>query len=268
MSSDHAQALVHAALLFAATLSFAMVLGLVGQVHTTQMGMLAALSVQQIGVVGGLTALWMRRSKLAWRVVLGRVSSTGHWALAVCLAAPGLVLLQAPLLEAWASLIGAPEPQWYAVALNLDGPGAAAAVFIAVAVIPPICEELFFRGYLLHRLRSLGAVNAVVIQALIFTLYHNDAYGVPVYLVTGTILGAVRLYAGALWPAIVIHAINNVLGVLDFDRGESLYDMMGPLGLLLGAVLVGAAVFLVRPYSDAERYERVTEPEQGDQRGE
>ncbi len=241
---SHALGLLHAALVFFASLCFAVLISAFGELHTTQLGMLGVLTGQQIAIVAGLTIVFVTRADFGWRPILGHSQAPVRWLVIVALGAPGLILIQAPLLEWWAAVTNTLEPPWYAIALDLNGPWRSLAVFVAVAVVPPICEELFFRGYLMHRLRTLGNTGAITLQAVIFALYHNDIYGMPIYLITGVILGLIRLRADALWPAIVLHAINNLLGVLDYHRGTSLYEVLGEGAFGIGAALTTVAVVL------------------------
>ncbi|MFT7625115.1 MAG: membrane protease YdiL (CAAX protease family) [Myxococcota bacterium] len=153
-----------------------------------------------------------------------------------------LVILQTPALEAWGRLTGTQPLIWYDL-LDWDGPLQAAGIFAAIAVIAPICEELFFRGYLLDRFARLGPAVAIALQAGLFALYHGDLYGLPVYLVSGVALGVLRLASGSLVPAMVLHAGNNALGILEIVRGTAFTEGLGSVGIVGSAgIVVGLAV--------------------------
>jgi sodium transport system permease protein len=97
----------------------------------------------------------------------------------------------------------------------------AAAVLFAMAVIPALFEEAFFRGYLFAALRTAGnAWTAIAVSAAIFGLFHAI---VPNPLaserllsstLTGLVLGWVRWRTGSVLPGTVLHLCHNGLLML------------------------------------------------------
>lgn len=236
----------HLLLAFAAAVAFGVVAGLlIGDPLASQATMLGHLASQQLLVLGGLTVVWVSQAPFGWRAVLGRTPSPTAWLAAALLGAIGYIVLYTPLVALWAEATGTTEPRWYATALALDGPGRVLAVFGAAALVPAVCEELFFRGYVLSRLEASGPWVAVAIQAIAFAAYHMDLYGLPVYLMSGLVLGLVRVTSGALWPCVVLHATNNAVGIVDYHRGETLSATLGAGSVAIGAGLVALAVALV-----------------------
>lgn len=85
---------------------------------------------------------------------------------------------------------------------------------LAIGVIAPIGEELIFRGAILRLLKTrMPAYGAVFVQALLFGFYHLNLVQAPPTAVLGIFLGLVVLYTGSLWPAIIIHIVNNSLAI-------------------------------------------------------
>jgi membrane protease YdiL (CAAX protease family) len=87
--------------------------------------------------------------------------------------------------------------------------------FIAVALITPVVEELFFRG-IVHRglEKSLGFLPGATLSALIFALAHFDwRLYAPIF---GLGFGFAFLVhkTGSIWPSIAGHFIINSLGVI------------------------------------------------------
>lgn len=224
---------------------------------TTQFGVLGALLVQQLLVVLTLTLYFALATGQGTAVLIG-APATGKWWLAAALLAPAFVLLQSPALDVWGALTHVTPPDWYDRAVALNGVGRTLLVFFAVAIVPPLCEELLFRGYLQWRFRSLGPAGAIALQAALFTLFHFDLYGLPVYFLSGLLLGSIRHFSAALWPCVLIHAANNGLSILDLARGESLYELMGVWGLVAALALAFSGALVA---FSAHR-ERVTEPQQ------
>jgi sodium transport system permease protein len=84
-------------------------------------------------------------------------------------------------------------------------------IWLTVAVTPAICEEALFRGFILNGLRSMGAVPAIGISALLFGIAHASIYRLLPTMFLGIILGIVVWRTGSLLCAIVLHALNNGL---------------------------------------------------------
>nr|PZN71864.1 MAG: hypothetical protein DIU55_07790 [Bacillota bacterium] len=82
------------------------------------------------------------------------------------------------------------------------------------ALVPAICEELSFRGYVLGALRSLGPSAAVVLTGLLFGALHLSL----VRLVPLTLLGMLWALAvqrsGSILPGMIMHLINNGTALL------------------------------------------------------
>ncbi len=94
----------------------------------------------------------------------------------------------------------------------------ARGVFLAVIVIgmfAPVGEELFFRGYMLTRLRGAWSAGpAVLVTALAFGLIHGELVHGLLAAGIGLYLGVVVERAGSVVPAVICHAVNNTVSVL------------------------------------------------------
>jgi CAAX protease family protein len=79
-----------------------------------------------------------------------------------------------------------------------------------VVVVAPFVEEFFFRGFLYQALRnSWGTILGIVGSALIFAFIHFafDKF-VPLFFL-GVALAMLFEKTGAIWPCIMLHALNN-----------------------------------------------------------
>ncbi|HEX8035449.1 MAG TPA: type II CAAX endopeptidase family protein [Ktedonobacterales bacterium] len=86
---------------------------------------------------------------------------------------------------------------------------------LAAVVIAPICEEVFFRGYLFGGLlRGMNVWLATIVSALLFTLVHGDIGSAVPLLVIGLILPVLRWRTGSLWPGVALHTVNNLIAAL------------------------------------------------------
>lgn len=132
-------------------------------------------------------------------------------------------------LSGWTDL-----PQWFLV--------------LGLAIVPAVCEELFFRGLLLQSLRRRRADwVAVVISGLAFGLFHFlvESSVAPLrFLVTsamGMVLGWVCLRSGSVLPAVLLHAVNNaILTSLALSREQ--WQATPPSSGLVAGVLIGCTL--------------------------
>ncbi|HEY7309329.1 MAG TPA: ABC transporter permease subunit/CPBP intramembrane protease [Gemmataceae bacterium] len=89
-------------------------------------------------------------------------------------------------------------------------------IVVAVAVVPAVVEELFFRGYLQSALLGvLRPRSAVLSSAALFALFHvilGSVLAVERFvpsLLLGVLLGWMCWRTGSVWPGMVLHALHN-----------------------------------------------------------
>jgi ABC-2 type transport system permease protein/sodium transport system permease protein len=94
-------------------------------------------------------------------------------------------------------------------------------ILTALAVVPAVAEELFFRGYLFRATAvRWGGWSAVGATALLFALFHAfGASGITLQrivpsLLMGVALGALALRSGSVLPGMILHSLNNALLLL------------------------------------------------------
>lgn len=95
---------------------------------------------------------------------------------------------------------------------NLTQPLEYLVAFIALVVIPPVAEELLFRGYLFGRLRErLGFWATTIAVSVVFGIVHMQwNVGIDVA-VLSVFLCYLRERTGTIWASMVLHAIKNGL---------------------------------------------------------
>lgn len=84
-----------------------------------------------------------------------------------------------------------------------------------MAVLVPIIEEVIDRGLIQSSFAHRGRTQAVLISALIFTVFHPPANFVTTY-IAGVILGIQFWNSGTLWFSTITHATYNGLVQLDW----------------------------------------------------
>ncbi len=100
----------------------------------------------------------------------------------------------------------------------LEGPMTAQRMImmlLVLAVVPGICEELAFRGFVLSGLRHMGHKwQAILISAFFFGVTHAIFQQSIVACMLGVILGFIAVQTGSLIPCIVYHVLHNSFALL------------------------------------------------------
>lgn len=85
---------------------------------------------------------------------------------------------------------------------------------LVLAIIPAICEELFFRGFVQQTLmKKYSPLIAIFLSALIFSAVHLQLYGFVPRLILGMLLGFLLYVSGSITPGIVAHACFNMMSI-------------------------------------------------------
>lgn len=96
-------------------------------------------------------------------------------------------------------------------------------VYVTLAVIAPVAEELLFRGYLFGRVRQqLSAAATIVLTAVVFSVLHlgigqleSLQWNIAIAtFVLGLSIGIAREVTGSVWAGIIIHMIQNTIAFL------------------------------------------------------
>jgi sodium transport system permease protein len=149
--------------------------------------------------------------------------------------------------------------------------------YLLLAVLPAICEELAFRGFILSGLRHLGSKRwAIGLTAVFFGIAHGMIQQSISAAVLGLVLGYIAVQTGSLVPCMLFHMTYNGLGfsttllpglAKQYPRlsllfhetapGEILYNW--PVLAVCGAASILPLVWLLRlPYL-ATREEQISD---------
>ena len=100
--------------------------------------------------------------------------------------------------------------------------------FVLIALAPAVCEEFLFRGYILTAFRSkYKVINAILVSSVLFGLYHMSVIRFCGTFALGVLHCYVVVKTGSLIPVMLMHFINNGLGVIQIYAP----DMLAPVGL-------------------------------------
>jgi membrane protease YdiL (CAAX protease family) len=152
---------------------------------------------------GSFQAAWMIKAIVL--VVLGSLAGGEVMAWLQLSAWPeGLAGIQALLLENDQA-----NQQAVDAILAATGPGSWAVVFLTVALVPAVVEEVFFRGALYGIMQERGHRFAFWGSSLLFAAVHLQFFAFPGLLFIGLALGAVRRVTGHIQYGIWAHLVNN-----------------------------------------------------------
>jgi membrane protease YdiL (CAAX protease family) len=126
--------------------------------------------------------------------------------------------------------------------------GAAPALALLV-LIPPLCEETFFRGLLFRGLLArFGPAMALGATSVLFALLHRTVVQTGLMVFLGCYFGLLVWLTGSLWASLIAHGVNNlaVLTLMWIYKGR-LPEFTGPWWMyaLSGAVFALAMTLLV-----------------------
>lgn len=103
---------------------------------------------------------------------------------------------------------------------NVRGAWQLSLTFVSLVVLPPLAEEILFRGFLYGSLKKAGpAWLAVILTSGVFAAAHlpEGGAGGPLYIaaldtfVLSLVLIYLRERTGSLWASITLHAFKNGL---------------------------------------------------------
>jgi membrane protease YdiL (CAAX protease family) len=90
-------------------------------------------------------------------------------------------------------------------------------IILVVAVIPALCEETLFRGFVQKSFeQKLKPFWSIFITALFFGLYHFNPYGLLPLIALGAYFGFAAYASNSIFVPMILHFINNLLAVLAF----------------------------------------------------
>lgn len=136
--------------------------------------------------------------------------------------------------------------------LDFQNGGEFIIVFLVLAILPALAEELYFRGLLMGLLRDikLSGFWLVLIPALLFAMMHLQFYYLLPLLFMGALLGYVFYRTKNLWVSMYMHLLNNgmiVLITLNNKKGLTSIDLESNPPAWLS--MIGIVIFALGLYS-------------------
>lgn len=142
------------------------------------------------------------------------------------------------------------------------------SVLFVIALAPAVCEEMMFRGVIFHAMKEKYRIStAIGIVAVLFGIYHMSL----VKLIPTGLLGFVICYvayrADSIYPAMLMHFLNNAFSVLISccpEKMESVFPVLYQetlqvsdilLLLVIGLIFAGIGWAILRKSENKEHIE-------------
>lgn len=215
----------------------------------TPVGLAVMLLPQGFMFAAAILAAWLSPDELSKRLSLGR-SQLGPGTVLLCLMATPFISEIGSLLI---DVLGGPSESLQHIERlfrDMRGP-AFLAMTLGISILPGICEELLFRGYLQTRLlQAMPAWRAIAISSVMFAFAHVDPKHAVAVIPMGVWLGVVAWVGRSIWPAVVCHLINNLASALSSHLTEvddpSVPAIRLALALVSGVAWLAAIAMMIR----------------------
>lgn len=89
-------------------------------------------------------------------------------------------------------------------------------IFVA-AVVPALCEETFFRGFVQKSFeQKFKPIYSAIITSVFFGLYHFNPYGLVALIALGLYFGFAAYTTGSIFVPMILHFTNNLIAILAY----------------------------------------------------
>ncbi len=132
---------------------------------------------------------------------------------------------------------------------NYSGKLATILLFIQIAILPAIFEELFIRKGVYGILKARGVVFATVVSALVFATIHLNFTQFIFAFLVGILFATVREKTGKLYPTMILHFINNAVATIEVLFYEHATFMQIFTYIQIGINAIGFAILIYMLYN-------------------
>ncbi len=121
-----------------------------------------------------------------------------------------------------------------------------------VALVPAICEETMYRGFVLNALKKKwGVTLAIVVSGVMFALYHVRFTQFIPLAILGILLAILAWKSKSIYPAMVAHFVNNGASVIiafefpDYAFSKVSSTSMPPLLWVAASVIISTYLLYI-----------------------
>jgi len=177
-------------------------------------GTLTGLTIAII-LISGVYFIALRPKKLSWAEVGLKTFAAKDWKMILLFSI--LIMVGAVIIMVLTSFIGNSWENSKTEAMQQNVTFFTFLIaFTSAAIISPIYEEIFYRGFLYRWLRTrVGFLGGLFLSSAIFTIVHIPTYNVmPVVFFSGIIYALAYERTNSIWPSVIIHGLTNGIMVL------------------------------------------------------
>lgn len=86
-------------------------------------------------------------------------------------------------------------------------------LMLVISLSAGLCEEVFFRGFLMRGYEPLGNKMAIILSSVLFGVFHFNLYNLLGPIVLGLVFGYLVMVTDSLYAGILGHIVNNGFAV-------------------------------------------------------
>lgn len=118
---------------------------------------------------------------------------------------------------------------------------------ILIVVMAPICEEIFFRGFIFSKLKTVHKpITAIIVSSLIFSLIHGTLIQQTTVWIMGIVFSYFYYKTGNIRLSILGHFLNNLIGCIPLVLYKFKIDGYStPRGLIFDSILQFVVYYIV-----------------------
>lgn len=117
---------------------------------------------------------------------------------------------------------------------------------LTVGIVAPFTEEFIFRGVIFKTLnKNISILWTIIIQAIFFGLFHGNLIQGTYATFLGLVFGYITYRTKSLWPAIVMHIINNCMSTIS---PFILSNVPSTIGVLMIFIIIGVLGLIISLY--------------------
>jgi len=163
----------------------------------------------------GVYVIALRPYNLSWRAVGFNTFHTSYWKSIISWTSL-LIVVSVGIVILMDFLGGTTENTKTESLQNNMGLWTILIAFVSAAIISPIYEEIFYRGFLYRWFRVKWGVPAgILLSSFVFMLVHIPTYNtLPINFLSGVIFSWTYEKTGSIYPGVIIHAAFNGIAVV------------------------------------------------------
>lgn len=116
---------------------------------------------------------------------------------------------------------------------------------LVVALLPAICEELFFRGFIFSSLEGSFKTGVVIfLTGFMFAFYHLDFIRIAPTFILGVLFTLALFKTGSIVVPMIMHFVNNAVAVLILFYPETV-EGLNPVAAITDSSVLQIAIYVL-----------------------